>query len=815
MFTNYFKTAFRNLLKRKGYSILNILGLTIGMLGCLLIFHYVSYEKSYDSFQPKSKNIVRLRLDNYQKGELSFKSATVYPGIAPAMKRDFPEVEDFCRLHDAEWLLTNPKTNVKFSEKKGYFADASAVSMLDIDLVQGNGKTVLDAPDKMIISESIARKYFGNGNPVGETLQARDPQGVQTYQITGVFKDYPHNSHLVIDYLVSYPTLQKIINSAWGDTTNATETSFGWYDFYTYIQLKEGASLQQFASKVPAFTDKYINSQEWYQNNNNRGEIHLLPITDIHLKSNYNQEAEVNGNGQAIGFLFLVGLFIIGIAWVNYINLATARSVERAKEVGVRKVMGALRSELIKQFMTESFLMNIIAFVLSLLFFFMLVNPFDRFTGRDVLTGMTLSNDYWILFGILFLGGTLLSGLYPAFVLSSFQPIRVLKGVFKNSSGGAAMRKGLIVVQFIISVVLIAGTIIVYQQVNFMRTQQLGANISQTLVLKGAESVSDSLYGNTFQPFKQELLQNPNVRNVAISSSIMGNEIYWTSGITRLNHPGATSVTLYHLGVDHDFVPAYELKMLSGRNFSKEFSTDEKAVLINEKAAQSLGFRQPQEAVNALIQRGRDSLKIVGVVSNFHHMGLQKAIDPMIFLLRPNLRQYYSIKVTGENVSSTIASVEKTWNKYFPNDPFNHYFLDESFQEQYKADLLFGKVFGTFALLAILIACFGLLGLSAYNVLQRTKEIGIRKVLGADSNNLFALLSKDFMKLIIVALVVAIPIGWYIMNHWLQEYAFRINVEWWVFALAGGLALLIAFVTIAVQIMKAIVENPVKSLRSE
>lgn len=814
MILNHLKIAIRNLARRKGYALLNIFGLMLGMTCCLLIFHYVSYERSYDDFHPKGKDIVRVRLDNYQKGVLAWKSATVYPAIAPNIKKDFPEVENFCRLIDAEALFTNPDNNTKFTETKGYYADNAFLEMFNLPLLKGNPRTALDAPDKMIISQSMAKKYFGSQDPIGKQLLRRDEGDPQSYVITGVFKDYPANSHLDIKYLVSYKTLSKIV-TANGDTTNATETSFGWYDFYAYLQLKPGTDWRQLEAKLPAFTDRYINSQPWYKNNNNKSELHLIPMTDIHLYSNYNQEAEVNGSGQAVGFLLLVAVFIIGIAWVNYINLSTARSVERAREVGVRKVMGAARAHLMRQFMVESLMINLVALVLALVAFKTLLPAFDRFTGRDVVTSFALTPVYWWLFMGLFATGTLLSGLYPAFVLSGFQPVTVLKGAFKNTSGGHNLRRGLIIAQFIISVVLIAGTIIVYQQVSYMRRQELGFDMNQTLVLDGVGTVQDSLYAGVFQPFKTELLQQKDIKKVTASSNVMGNEIYWTSGVTRTDIPNQTAVTLYHLGIDYDFADAYNLKLLAGRNFSPDFSTDQKSVLLNEQAAKLLGYTTPAEALNGFVRRNRDTLKVAGIVSNFHHEGLQKQIQPMIFLLLPNARNFYSLKIESANVQRTIATVQSIWNKHFPAEPMDYFFLDESFNRQYKADMLFGKVFGTFAILAILIACFGLMGLSAYSVLQRTKEIGIRKVLGASGKGLLMLLSKDFLKLIMIALLLSIPVAWYIMHGWLQDYAYRINIKWWVFALAGLLALLIAFVTISLQVMKAVMEKPVKSLRTE
>ena len=543
--------------------------------------------------------------------------------------------------------------------------------------------------------------------------------------------------------------------------------------------------------------------------------MHLIPLSDIHLYSNYNQEAEVNGNGQAVSFLFLIAIFIICIAWINYINLATARSVERAKEVGVRKVLGAMRATLIRQFLTESFLLNLISLGFSLIIFFLLLHPFDAFTGRSNYTGVALTSNYWLIFFALFIQWHFAFRLYPAFVLSGFKPVLVLKGAFKNTSSGLLLRKSLIVVQFVTSVVLIAGTIIVYQQVSYMRNQSIGADINQTLVLKGPQTIDDSLYQGIYQPFKSAVLHQPGIQSITSSTSVPGNEIYWTNSWKKYGDQQSTNVTLYNLGIDYDYIPSYKVKLLAGRNFSEQFGTDKKAVLFNENAVKLLGFKDASNAINQKVLNGRDTLTIIGVTANFHQLGLQKNIDPMVIRLRPNQSNFYSVKLNGSNTQQAIISLQNLWSNYFPKDPFDYFFLDESFGQQYKADILFGKVFGVFAFLAILIACFGLLGLSAYNVLQRTKEIGIRKVLGASLQSILVLLSRDFLRLIFISLLLAVPVGWYIMNTWLQDYAYRISIGWWVFAISGAIAFLIAIVTICIQIIKAAAKNPVKSLRTE
>ena len=812
MFRNHLRIALRNLLKRKGYSLINIAGLAMGITCCLLIFQYVAYERSYDSFPARADQIVRLRLDCYQKGKLAWQSATVYPAIAPAMKKDFPEVENFCRLIDANLLLSNDVKNIKFNETKGYYADPSSLDMLDIQLIKGDPKYALDGPDKIILSETTAKKYFGNEEAVGKRLTARSGQTAH-YEVTGVFRDYPENSHLIINHLLSYSTLGKQLRLQ-GDTTNATETAWGWYDFYDYLQLKPGTDRQKLEAKLPAFCDRYINNKPGFKTRNIKDALFLIDLQDIHLRSNYNQEAEVNGDGKSVGFLFLIAFFIIAIAWINYSNLATARSMERAREVGVRKVLGALRRNLIVQFMVESFLLNSIAVLAAFLGVFLLTRSFNGLIGSVSTRNFSLPTDYWLLFTGLFLTGTFLSGIYPAFVLSGYHPIAVLKGLFKNTSKGLMMRKGLIIGQFATSVILIAGTIVVYQQVQYMRSQKLGANINQTLVLEGASSMNDSVYRNIFQPFKTELLREPGIKSVAASSSVMGKEIYWTNGVVRVGVENMNAVTLYNLGVDYDFLPSYDLKLDAGRNFSKDFGTDNKAVLVNEKAAELLGFRNAEEALNQKIIRA-DTMTIIGVVANFHQQGLQKGIDPILIMLTPDIREFYSLKVSSGDPKRTLAGLERSWNKYFPADPFNYFFLDETFNEQYKADLRFGKVFGLFAFLAILIACFGLLGLSAYNVLQRTKEIGIRKVLGASVQHLLFLLSKEFLVLVFISFFIAIPVSWWVMNNWLQDFAYRIQIQWWVYIMAIFLATLIALLTVSLQAFKAAVSNPVKSLRAE
>jgi putative ABC transport system permease protein len=808
MFKNYFKIAIRTLIKRKGYSLLNILGLTLGMTCCLLIFHYVSYEKSYDNI-PEAENIYRVRMDVYENREMKQQWVTTWSPVGPLLKKEYPSVLDYCRLYHCNLLLSNETDNKKFHENKGYFADASFFRFFNTKLIYGNIDEALNGPGKIAISEEMAKKYFGDGLAIGKRLQIKG-SNIDPLEVSAVFKEREKNSHLVIDYLISFNTYSNLLKTL--GEGHDTEIDFEDIAFYNYVKLLPGTTESIFDANLISFKDKYLKPDNI---DDRQAVFHLTPLKNIHLYSNFHQEAEPNGNGQRVTFLFLIAIFIICIAWVNYINLTTARSVERAKEVGIKKVLGALRINLIKQFITENLLLNSISLLISLFLFFSLLNWFDLFTGQDTFTGMSLSIKYWLTFFILFSIGTLLSGVYPAFVLSGFQPIKVLKGAFKNSSSGVNLRKGLIVTQFSVSIILIAGTIVVFKQLNFMRQKELGINIKQTLILKGATSTKKDIYQNTFAAFKNEISNHSAIESITASNHIMSQEITDGGAMARLDNEQKEEAYISLLRADHDFISSYGIKIIAGRNFSKDIPSDKNAIILNESALEPMKFNTPKDALNKKLIQLTDTFNIIGVMADFHQQGLQQTIVPIAIVLAPGIKDYYSIKINSKDISGTIEFVNKIWVKHFPAEPFNYFFLDESFNAQYKADVLFGNVFGLFAFLAIFIACSGLLGLSSYNVIQRAKEIGIRKILGASTNKIVLLLSKDFVKLILVSLLISLPIGWYIMNQWLLDYAYRISISWWVFFIAGLSAVVIALLTISFQAIKAALANPVKSLRTE
>ncbi|HUB59129.1 MAG TPA: ABC transporter permease [Puia sp.] len=816
MFNNLLRIAIRNFVKRKGYSLLNLLGLTIGITSCLLIFEYVAYERSYDSYTKNAKQIFRVQENDYQSGRFEARWASTSPAIGPTLQKDYPEIDRFFRLYHYEAQLVNPINNARFHEAKCYGADSTIIGMLQLNILKGDPATALTGPGKVILNETTAKKYFGNEDPIGKTLYNDDGGKHRPLKVTGVFADLPANSHLRVDLLLSYPTLKTWMN--FGGNEDYTQTAWTWSDYYTYIQLKPGADWHALQAKLGDFMNRHYNSKPEHKSDNDYILLQLFPLTDIHLYSHYGEEAEANGDGSSVSFLFLIAFFIATIAWVNYINLSTARSLERAREVGVRKVLGAIRSDLIRQFLVESLLLNCLALLLALVIAWSVSPLFNQLTGRSILTPFLLPLTYWQIFAALFLTGAFLSGIYPAFILSRYHPVAVLKGLFKNSAGGQFLRKGLIVGQFTASILLIAGTIIVYNQVRYMRSQTLGINIDQTLILNGVDAVNDSTYTSIYPAFRHDILGLKDVTAITGTSDVPGTEITWSTDWQRLRSNPKKNYTLRHLGVDYDYLKLYGVKLIAGRAFSRDFPTDKKGVILNEAAVRELGYAKPEDAIGEPLhgdQNQIDTVHVIGVARDFHQEGLQKAITPLAILLRLPEPNFYSIRINTANTPRTIAAIKTIWQHYFPSDPFRYFFLDEYFNDQYAENERFGTVFGLFAGLAIIIACLGLLGLSAYNVLQRTKEIGIRKVLGASARHLLFILSRDFLLLVAIAFVIAIPLTWWAMNSWLREFAYRINITWLTFAIAGALAFSIALFTVGLQALKATLANPVKSLRTE
>ena len=807
MLKNNLKIAWRHLLKNKFISAVNLTGLIVGMTAALFIWQYVNYERSYDKMHEHGEQVFRVRTDRVKDGVPFMQFAAGAACAGPLIKNNFAEVEDYVKFKGSSEAVYTYGTDVSFREDKVYYTMPSVFDVFSFPLINGNKETALAEPFTACISETTAKKLFGEENPVGKTISRN---GNNDYKITGVFADCPPNSHLKFNILLSYITYSDVFFE-----DNQTETAIYWDGFLTYLKLKPNADWKSLEAKIPAAIEKNYDQEAVAS-----VEFYLQPLEDIHLTSNYLFEAEVNGDEKAVNFLFIIGILVLLIAWFNYINMSTARSEIRAKEVGVRKVVGSSRGRLIGQFLTEAALMNLFAIVGSFALV-QLLNPlFEKLIDKAI--PITLLDQPKVLVSILavFLIGTLLAGLYPAFLLSSFKPIAVLKSNISTNKigGGNMLRRGLVVVQFMATVGLIAGTIIIYQQLQFMQETKLGLSIDQTLVVKGPNMI-DSTFADKSKIFQEEVEQMAAVQEMAGSSSVPGQAFGWTiGGVRRASWPEEKSESFHGLAVEPDYSVLYEMELAAGRHMSEDMGTDNRiACLLNETGAKLLEFGSPEEAIGKGIQYWGEQFTVVGVLKDFHQESPKAIVEPMIMRSMPENRgrDFYSIKMNTQDLSTTIAQVNEKWSVLFPGNPFDYFFLDDHFNAQYAADQRFGNIFLLFSALAIFVACLGLFALVAFVAERKKKEIGIRKVLGATVPNLVTLLSKDFLKLVIVALIVASPLAYYFMNGWLDNFANRIDIHWWTFALAGALAVGIAFLTIGFQSIKAALANPVQSLRSE
>ena len=772
------------------------MGLAIGMTACFLIFLYVRFELSYDQFNKKADQIYRLVIDVKNSGETASGYQTAAP-MASALKSEFPEVQAVTRVIPANLLVI--KGNFKFQEEHSLWADSSLFDIFDFPLKYGNPHTALKEPNSIVFSETAAHKYFGSSNPVGQSLLLT---GLKLPAIvTGVMKDIPGNSHIKADMLVSMSTFT-------GSFQPNIEGDWSSLIYYSYVLLKPGINPQKLQAQFPSFIQKYASSE--LKKAHESYALFLEPLKDIYLRSK--RGAPEHGDLNNVYIFSVIALFLLLIACVNFINLTTARSVERAKEVGIRKVAGAAKFQLIWQFLVESSIISFIAFLFAFFLCYLSIPLFNQLSGKIISQGIfEYKSDIPFLF-LLSFGIGLLAGLYPAFVLSAFKPISVLKGRFASGNKGIFLRKVLVIIQFSTSIALIVGTIVIYTQINFMHTQPLGFDKNQLLVL-------DNNGDRNIPAFKQQLAEIPSIESSSISSSIPGrdynNNIIDKTDIEN-NRGEIQEVDLNSYNVDYDFLDVFKIKLIAGRNFSKEYLTDSiHAMILNNTAVKNLGYASPQKIIGKRFNADGTQGTVIGVIDDFHYHSLKEAVQPLSLRMGLNYWDFITLKVNAKNLPATLAVLKNKWDRIIPNRPFMYFFLDENFDKQYSADQKFGRLFLYFALLAILISSLGLLALASYSTLQRTKEIGIRKVLGASVIGIVNLLSKDFLKLVLIAAIIAFPVAWYTMNKWLQNFAYKINISWWVFAIAGMLAILISLITISFQAIKAAIANPVKSLRTE
>jgi len=808
MLRNYFKIALRNLLKYKFISGINLFGLTVGLTCCLLILAYIINELSYDKYHPGAKNIYRVERTfmNPETGALSLELGSVAPPFAPFLLNDFKEIKKLTRL------LSNGNTSFKyddkiFNEQNVYFADENLFSIFKVEVLRGNPAKALNDPYSVMLSQEIAKKYFGNDDPLIKEVRLDNQL---TCKVTGVYKAFPANSHLHPSVMISFNTLRD--SAVYGE--RGLRENWGNNSFLTYIELPENYDPKKMEAQFPAFQNRHIPQDgDSKVKPSDYSRLSLKKMTDIHLFSHTDYEAEENGNIKRVYIFSAIALFILLIGCINYMNLSTARSLLRAKEIGVRKVVGAKRPELIAQFLSESVLLSWVATFLAFGLTWLALPWLNKLSGQQ-LAIETLLN-WKIIAPILlvpFVVG-ILAGLYPALFLSSFQPIKVLKGYMKVGGANVSLRKMLVVVQFSISIILIIATAVVFQQLRYMQGKSLGFSKDHVVNLNYASSLNDS-----YEAFKTELLANSSIQSVSRSSRIPSGRLLDAMG-SQINNGDSlapTKADIKFVVADEGFVPAFGLKTVAGRNFSKEFGLDTSSFVVNEAAVKVLGLKSAQDAIGKQFAYGNRKGQLVGVINDFHFESLHQRILPMVFFMSANNRySNLSVKIAGNNVPGALAHIEKVWKKFLPESPYDYTFLDSRFERLYESEQRQGTIFTVFACIAIFIACLGLLGLSAFAISQRVKEIGIRKVLGADTGNIVGLLSKDFLKLVIVAAIIAFPVAWLMMNKWLEDFAYRVDIAWWIFLIAGIIAAFVAFATISFQAIKAAHANPVKSLRTE
>jgi putative ABC transport system permease protein len=806
MFLTYLKSAFRSLSKNRTFAILNITGLSIGLTCSLLIALYVMDELSYDKYNVGADRIYRID-EEIKFGGFNYDGTQVSAAMGPTIAKDFPQIEHYTRLQGSSITVHKGVENV--NESKVAYADSSLFDVFTLPLIAGDKETALKEPHSLVISESMARKYFNSLDVLGKTLLINDSA---TYKITGLIKDMPGQANFHFDFFM--PLSEK------GESRG---TSWFQNNFWTFVLFKPGTDVPRFEQQLNKAMVQYqaatfktvLNStQAAFEKAGNTIRVSLMPITAIHLHSHKQYEMGVNGSIQYVYIFSAIAIFILLIACINFMNLSTARSANRAKEVGVRKVLGSLRNNLIAQFLSESFVACCLSFLVAIVLAILLLPLFNTLADKQIPQSVFLSTPVWLGTIGLFVFVSLVSGSYPAFFLSSFQPIKVLKGNLAAGFKGSSLRNTLVVLQFSISVVLMIGTLVIYNQLQYIRNKDLGFNKEQVLVLQNTDAL-----GGKAGAFKNELLQIPGVQQITSSPYMPMTGFRNSQGYTTVPQFDGKNFTLMQTwGVDEAYIPTLQMKLLHGRNFSDQFPTDSTAVVVNEAAAKLLGNASPLDKhlyrIDNLSTKSLTAFHVVGVVKDFNYNSLREEVTPIVLYLHPD-NEGMALRIRTQDIPGLLKAIKLSWTSLQATQPLSYTFLDDAFNEQYKEDQRRGEIFLIFSILAIFIACLGLFGLVTFAAEQRSREIGIRKVLGAAVSDIFTMLSKDFVKLLLLSIVIASPIAWWAMNHWLQDFAYRISIGWWMFVLVGAVCLLIALGTISFQTIKAAVANPVKSLRSE
>jgi len=801
MFRNYLITAFRNLQKHKTFGFINITGVAVGLACFLLIALYVNDELGYDRYNTRADRIYRVsRTFLSSEGKASLKLAQAAPPFGPLIKQNFPAAEQVVRTIDNSGLIRYGEH--AFNEKDIFFAEANLFNVFDFTLISGNPEQALVNPFSILFSRPMAEKYFGRENPVGKTVRFNNQFDLT---VTGVFEPLPAQAHFHPNFLASFSTFND--NRVYG--AEALRTNWNNNSFNTYVLLRQGSDPGRMEAAFPAFQDKHIPAEDGVKPSK-WSVLNLQKLTDIHLYSHTDSEIEPTSDMRYLYLFSAIGLFILLIACINYMNLATARSAGRAKEVGMRKVVGALRTQLIGQFLSESILLVLLSLSIALVlvhFFLPLLNDFTQkqLSFQQLLDPVFLG----VLTGITLLTG-LVAGSYPAFFLTSFRPLGVLKGQISSAMRTGRLRQALVVTQFAIAIVLMISTAVVYNQMTYIQNYRLGYAKDQVLLLS---DVGDST--TNYETLRQQLIQTGSVGDMGRSSRIPSSRLLdsWDASVSKGDSMAPVALNLRGLRIDYDFLSAYQIRLAAGRNFSRSYGTDTSMIILNETAVRQLGWT-PEQAIGKAFRYGPTNGQVIGVTKDFHFESLHQQMSAIAMVLSTDNFNWISVPLKG-NIPTALQRVEAVWKQYFPGRPFDYQFLDERFDRLYAREQTQQILFSIFSGVAILISCMGLFGLSMFMAEQRTKEIGIRKVLGASEASLVALFSRDFMQLVLVALVIASPIAWYAMHNWLKDFAYRTTIHWWVFVLTGGMTVLIALLTVSFQSIKAALMNPVKSLRSE
>ena len=796
MFKNYLKTALRHLWKNKTSSAINVVGLTVGLTCCLLIALYIQNELSYDNFERNGKRIARVIMEyQFAGSSASTKGNFTSVRVAPVLKQNFPEIESSIKMTRYERVIRYKEKMV--NEKKFMYADSTFFDIFSLRLLKGNSHSALAGPHKVVVTESTAKKYFGDEDPIGKMLQVSSD--TDPYQVTGLIKDCPTNSQITFDFLASFSSL---------GVPKDAESTYWDANYVTYFLLKNEASITGLQAKLPAFMKKEMAGQGATIN------MFLEPFNKIHLYSPYDA-FEPNNSIAYIYILAAVALLILIIVGSTYINLSTARSLERAREVGVRKVIGAGKYQLFWQFIGESALLCLFSVIFSLVISILLMPAFNQLTGKQLQVTSLLTLPFLLFSFLVAIGISLLAGSYPAFILVNFQPVKVLKGAFKSTGSGQWLRRSLIVFQFVISVFLIISTLSIQKQLYFIQHKKLGYDREHVLVLP----MNDKMLAN-IDVIKEEFKSNPEVISVSrcVRSPVEGGGGYNMRSATM---PEDQQINVTANPIDEDFIQTVSLQIIAGSDLTSQdvkdatFDRDKNVYhfILNESAVKQLGW-SPQEAVNKKMYMGSRAGFVRGVVKDFHFETLRDPIKPFVLFNEVRGRELL-VKLTGQHLQQTISFLESKWKNLVPDRPFEYRFLDDDYNKLYNAEIRLGKIMDLFSGIAILLACLGLFGLSSYAAQQRIKEIGIRKVLGASARTIAIALSKDFVGLAIVAIAIALPIAWWATNKWLQDFSYRTDINWSIYVAAGLVTILLSVITVAFQAIKAAMANPVKSLRTE